>query len=168
MGGQKPTVPAQIINGFPTGGMVHKAGIRRPFFFDDPKFSVLAAAGLESITTGDGPSLAKTKASGTRVALQSLIAEADSITIALDAMTEAMVARLAKSLQTSASEINAGKPLHSYGVDSLLAVEIVNWDFQETKIMLSVLEISATMPITELAIKIVGKTPSFQDRIKGK
>ena len=45
-GGQKSTVPAQIITGFPTGGMAHNAGVRRPFFFDDPKSSELALQAL--------------------------------------------------------------------------------------------------------------------------
>ncbi len=165
-GGQKSTVPTQIITGFPTGGMAHRAGIRRPFFFDDPKFSELAAAGFESVTN-DVPLAAEANASGTTKTLQALIAEADSISTAADAMTGAMVARLAKSLQTSDSEINASKPLHSYGVDSLLAVEMVNWVFQETKVTLSVLDVLATMPMSELAVKIVGKTPTFRDRSSG-
>jgi zearalenone synthase (highly reducing iterative type I polyketide synthase) len=165
-GGQKSTVPAQIITGSPTGGMAHNAGVRRPFFFDDPKFSELAATGLESVTE-DSPSPAEAKTSTTKVSLQSLIAEADSITTASDAMTEAIVARVARSLQTSTSEVNASKALHSYGVDSLLAVEIVNWVFQETKVTLSVLEVLATVPISELAMKIVGKTPSFREQSDG-
>ena len=166
-GDQKSTIPTQIITGFPTGGVAHNAGIRRPFFFDDPRFSELATAGLESITEVV-PSPAQAKASGTKVNLQTLIGEADSITTASDAMTEAIVARLAKYLQTSTSEINARKPLHSYGVDSLLAVEIVNWVFQETKVTLSVLELLATMPISELAMKIVGRTPSIRERSNGR
>ena len=166
-GGQKSAVPVQIITGFPTGNMVYHAGIRRPFFFDDPRFSELAAAGLESVTN-DVPSSADAKASRTTVTLQSLIAKADSITTASDAMTEAIIARLARSLQTSTSEINASKPLHSYGVDSLLAVEMVNWILKETMVTLSVLEVLATMPISELAMKIVGKTPAFQEQSNGK
>ena len=165
-GGQKSAVPVQIITGFPTGSMVYRAGIRRPFFFDDPRFSEIAAAGLESITN-EVSSSAEAKASGTTVILQSLIAEADSITTASDAMTEAIIARLARSLQTSTSEINASKPLHSYGVDSLLAVEMVNWILKETMVTLSVLEVLATMPISELAMKIVGKTPAFQKQSNG-
>ena len=161
--GQKSTVPTQIITGFPTGGMAHNAGIRRPFFFDDPRFSELAAAGLETIPT-DAPSLAEAKSSRTKVALQTLIAAADSIAKASEAMTDAMVARVARSLSTSTSEINADKPLHAYGVDSLLAVEIVNWVFSETKVTLSVLEVLATMPISELATKIVGKTATFREQ----
>lgn len=165
-GGQKSAVPTQIITGFPTGGMVHNAGIRRPFFFDDPRFSELAAAGLDSMTK-DISSSAGAKSSGATVPLQTRIAEADSIGTASEAMTEAIIARLAKSLQTSSSEINAGKPLHSYGVDSLLAVEMVNWVLKETKVTLSVLEVLATMPISELATKIVGKSPSFQGQSGG-
>lgn len=165
-GGQGSAVPAQIITGLPTGKMVYNAGIRRPFFFDDPRFSELAAAGLESIGN-DIPSSTKPNVSGTTATLQSLIAEADSITTASDAMTEAIIARLARSLQTSTSEIDASKPLHSYGVDSLLAVEMVNWIHKETKVTVSVLEVLATMPISELALKIVGKTPSFQEQSNG-
>lgn len=163
MGVQKSTIPAQIIMGFPTGRRAHNAGIRRPFFFDDPKFSELAATGLESITDCD-PSPAEARASGIKATLQSLITEADSITTAADIVAETMIARVAKYLQTSISEIDAGKPLHSYGVDSLLAVEFVNWVFQETKVTMSVLEVLATMPMNELATKIVRKTPFLSER----
>ena len=161
--GRKSTIPAQIITGFPTGGMAHKAAIRRPFFFDDPIFSELAATGLGSFTD-DGPLPAEVETSGTMVTLQSLIAEADSVKTASNAVTGALVAHLAKILQTSTSEIDTDNALHSYGVDSLLAIEIINWVFQEIGVALSVLEILATMPISELAIKIVHKTPSLGER----
>ncbi|KAL2046122.1 hypothetical protein N7G274_001569 [Stereocaulon virgatum] len=114
-GGQKSTVLAQIITGFPTAGMVHHAGVRRPFFCDDPKFSELAAAGLDSVTEDGCPP----------------------------------------------AEVKASQALYSYGADSLLVVEIVNWFYQETKVTLSVPEVLATVPTSELAMKICWQKAFF-------
>ena len=47
----------QILTGFATGGTAHMANIRRPFYFDDPRFSMLALTGLSGTpsSTPSGP-----------------------------------------------------------------------------------------------------------------
>ena len=145
----------QLLTGFATGGTAHMANIRRPFYFDDPRFSMLALTGLSgtlsSTPSNSGPN-------GT-VALRDLLPHVTSPADAESAMKDALIARVAKSLQTETSEIDEGRPLHSYGVDSLVAVEIANWIFKEIKVSVSVFDILASMPITALAGKVVVKSP---------
>ena len=84
----------------------------------------------------------------------------------MKAVLEAMIARVAKSLQADRSEIDERRPLYSYGIDSLVAVEIVNWVFKETKVTLSVLDILASMPITSLVHNVTHKSPFLEAELK--
>lgn len=143
----------QIITGFATGEMAHNADIRRPFYFDDVRFSILAKTGL---VNQHG---ASSSAPGGTIALRDQVAQAKALADAARAVTDVMVARVARSLQTATSEIDESRPLHSYGVDSLVAVEIANWVFKEVKVTMSVFDLLATMSIATLAEKIAAKSP---------
>ena len=56
-------------------------------------------------------------------------------------VTEALIKKLSKSFPTLETIFDARKPLHSYGVDSLLALELRNWLARE---------FSANIPIFEI------------------
>ncbi len=146
---------AQIVTGIPTGGMVAKAGIKRPYYFDDPKFSIMARTGHQQV---GGAS-----ADGT-VSLKDQLAAIESIADALKVITEALAAKVARSLQVPTSEIDARKPLHSYGVDSLVAVEIRNWIMKEIKSEITVFDIMATVPMITFAQTITTKSKLFQEK----
>ena len=148
-------IQPQILTGFATGGTAHLANIRRPFYFDDPRFSILAQTGL-SASLSSAPSTAGPNGI---VALRDILPHITTPADAETAMKDALIARVAKSLQTETSEIDEGRALHSYGVDSLVAVEIANWLFKEIKVSVSVFDILASMPITALAAKVVVKSP---------
>ncbi|KAK4695141.1 hypothetical protein P7C71_g2555, partial [Lecanoromycetidae sp. Uapishka_2] len=142
-------IPAQIINGLVTGESARAAGIRRPFYFDDARFSKLAEHGAS----------AEPQSNGGRLSLREQLGDVDSVASAGRAVTDALVARVAKSLQNDPSEIDQGRPLHSYGVDSLVGVEIANWVFRETKVTVSVFDILATMSIAAFAKNLAEKSP---------
>lgn len=76
---------------------------------------------------------------------------------ATDLITSAMVERLAKLMMMPESDVDAGKPLSTYGVDSLVAVEVRNWIARETGVDVSVFDIMANIPIRTLAADLVGK-----------
>ncbi|RYP67662.1 hypothetical protein DL771_007129 [Monosporascus sp. 5C6A] len=58
-----------------------------------------------------------------------------------------------------AEPMEAAKPLSSYGLDSLSAVEVRNWVRQELGIELTTLEITSAMSLTALCEKIISKIP---------
>ncbi|KAL9100557.1 MAG: hypothetical protein Q9163_004079 [Psora crenata] len=148
-------IPAQILTGFATGGAAHRAGIRRPFYFDDPRFAILAKADISGKPDG---SSSDSSTNGT-IPLREQISHCTMVEDAARAVTDALVGRVAKTLQTELSEIDENRPLHSYGVDSLVAVEVANWIFKEVKVSVSVFDILASMPITALAAKVVVQSP---------
>jgi zearalenone synthase (highly reducing iterative type I polyketide synthase) len=135
----------QVLTGLATGGSAIAAGINTPFYLEDARFSIMMATGLgKQSDTGKGDS----------VPTQVLIAQSTSLEEAAGYVTEALVNRVAKILQTSTSEIDSSRFLHSYGIDSLVAIEIVNWALKEIKSSITVFDVMAGIPITTTAAKI--------------
>lgn len=76
-------------------------------------------------------------------------------------MLEALAKQVAKMLQTDPSEVDIGRFLHSYGFDSLVAIEIVNWVMKETKSVITVVDGLAGVPITTLCNRIAAKSSAL-------
>ena len=147
-------MPPQIITGFATGGSARAAGIRRPFYFDDPRFSILAETGLSQKEKD-----ASSDVADKRRELGEQLAQAKTLPDAASAVKEAIVARVAKSLQIEVSEIDEHRSLFTYGIDSLVAVELSDWIFKQTKVVASVLDILASRPISDFALHLASKSP---------
>ena len=140
----------QIIHGLLNRQFVQAAGVRTPFYFSDPRFSRLIGSGTED------PAAAA--ASMTEAAsLRDRLAHAKTTSEAGKLIHDALVARVAKLFEAEVSEIDDGKPLHKYGVDSLVGVEIANWVFQETKVKVSMFDILASISIAEFAKRLAEK-----------
>ncbi|RDW94182.1 type I polyketide synthase [Aspergillus mulundensis] len=73
--------------------------------------------------------------------LSAELASATSPEEAAATMTQLLVAKLAKVLGVGKEEFDTSKPMHAYGVDSLVAVEMRNWFAKEVK---------ADMPIFDM------------------
>lgn len=136
--------PPQILTGLGTGGMIGLAE-KEPWWFKDAKFKQLAQLDTHSVVQADkddeiSPSL--------------LLARTTSLEEATGIVQDALIQKLAKSLMFSAEDIEAVKPVSSYGVDSLLAVELRTWVYAEIKAEVSVFDLLANMPISSLAGKI--------------
>ena len=123
----------QVLTGLASGGIAIATGITTPFYLDDPRFSILARTGVweQELTSTCGDS----------VSVQTLIAQAKSLPEAAEYVLEALVKRVAKMLHTSTLEIDTARFVHSYGIDSLVAIEIVNWALKEIKATITVFDV---------------------------
>ena len=151
-------VGPQILTGFATGTMARAAGVRRPFYFDDPRFSHLAKIRETTAQQQQEASISGSQ-NRTTVPLKEQLMRAETLADAAAAMKDALLARLAKSTQMNVSEIDDKRSLYSYGVDSLVAVEIGNWVFKETKVAVSGLDLLSNVSIASLAEKLSAKSP---------
>ncbi|TDZ23243.1 Highly reducing polyketide synthase alt5 [Colletotrichum orbiculare MAFF 240422] len=77
---------------------------------------------------------------------------------AADVVTAALVRRLAKLMMMPEDDVDAGKPLSAYGVDSLVAVEVRNYLSKEMAVDVSVFDIMANVPMRQLAADLAGKS----------
>ena len=157
-GDMKGNMAPQVLTGFGTGGSALAAGIPMPFYLqDDPRFSIMARTGVRA------QQKAGTNASQhASMSTQALLSSAGSFQEATQVVTDALVRRVAKMLQTPESEIDTGRFLHAYGVDSLTAIEIVNWVLRELKATMSVIDIMASVPMTTTARKIASSSALYQ------
>lgn len=149
---------AQIVTGFATGGTAKEAGIEWPFYFKDPKFSILAQVGKSQGTGNSSNSKSQ--------ALQTSISNSTSTEDAQQHITDALCARVAKSLQMPVSDVDTSRPLHAHGVDSLVAVEIRTWLFQDLKANVSTFDLTATIPMKTLAQRILSKCELVSEELR--
>lgn len=97
--------------------------------------------------------------------LPARLGAAGSMEKAAAIITEALVARVAKTLQTTVGEIDTERFLHSYGIDSLAAIELVNWALKECQSHINVFDIMAAVPIWATAKKIAANSKFQQLKI---
>lgn len=147
-------ISPQVLTGLATGGSAMAAGISTPFYLKDARFAIMAKTGVRTQSAN--------QRNGNAVSLQTLLSQAPSLQEATKHITEALVNRVAKMMQTSTSEIDTGRFLHSYGIDSLVAIEIVSWALKELKASVTVLDVMAGVPITTTAKKIASSSALCQ------
>ena len=145
--------PAQIITGLATGGSAVVAGIDAPYYLDNAKFSIMALTGMKN---AQGVSGASTELGS--VPTHTLIGQSESLEDAASAVLVALVRQVSRMLQLPADEVDTGRFLHNYGIDSLLAIEVVNWALKDAKSTVNVFDVLSSIPMTALAGKIASKS----------
>lgn len=147
-------IPAQIITGVATRAGSVAAGIRPPYYLDtDLRFAFLSCVdgGGEDIT-------GEAQQNEQMQSLSTMIQQATSIQEATSPLVSSLIGRVAKMLDLPASELDSGRVLHTYGVDSLAAIEIVNWALREAHARIAVFDVMATIPITAFCERVVAKS----------
>lgn len=152
-------IKPQVLTGFATGGSALAAAIPTPYYLqDDARFSIMSRAGVRA-----QQSSSSSASQNTAISTPTLLSKASSMQEATQIVTDALVRRVAKMLQTPESEIDTGRFLNAYGVDSLTAIEIVNWALRELKATVSVIDVTASVPITTTAGKIASSSALYQE-----
>ncbi|KAH9904493.1 hypothetical protein F4778DRAFT_790038 [Xylariomycetidae sp. FL2044] len=82
----------------------------------------------------------------------SQLRSAASVTEAADIITALLARRLARSLSVPVESIDTKRPPFTYGVDSLVAVELLHWFSTEIRTEIPVVQILGSMSIAELAM----------------
>lgn len=150
---QGKAVDAQVLTGMATGGSARAAGLTRmPYYLDDDvRFSILARSGLQGRNKGGDDDDVSTS-------LKAALEQAESLAEAAGYVAEALVQRMARMLQMSAEELDRERALNSFGIDSLAAIEIVNWGLKEVASRFAVFDVMASVPITTFASKVATKS----------
>ena len=146
------TISPQILAGFGTGGSAIAAGIEKPFYLDSARFSIMARTGVHGSNSDTGAS---------SIAPHTLISQAKSLDEAGSYVLKSLVDLIARMLQTSASEIDTSRFLHSFGIDSLGAIELINWALKEVKSVITTIDVLAGWPMTALSDKIAAKSAAL-------
>jgi hypothetical protein len=143
------STPCQVTAGIESAALMRQKGLEEPYYMREPLFSHLRA--MESITSE------RTEAEYSQRIL-GLLQAAESLEVAVAVICEALVSKLSKVLSYAEEEIDASKPLHAYGVDSLVAVVIRYWLMRELAADLAVFDIMASPSITALSSIVAEKS----------
>lgn len=150
-------VPAQLITGLGTGGMTQYSGAEMPFWFRDAKFSHMRTIDTQrSVQDFPGDE-------GSQLHVQ--LAQVENMGTATDLVTQALKQKLAKAMMMVVEDIDGEHPVSSYGVDSLVAVEVRTWVFKEIKADISVFDVLSNVPLATLARTIVGRSKYVRETI---
>lgn len=102
-------------------------GMELPSWTQVPMFSRLAQIGLHQEASSSATSLDNDATTADLTDWAANFDRAPSQAEASEVVVAALVRKLAKALAMEHTEIDTTRPLHAYGVDSLLAVELRNW-----------------------------------------
>ena len=145
----------QIITGLATSAIVAKSGMPRPAYLGHPRFSHLALS--NGSASQDGPA----ETVGAR------LREAKSKDEVAQIITDALIAKVAEILRTPESEIDPARPLYTYGVDSLVAMEVRSWIVREIQVDVSLFEILLAVPMGQFAIGLTERKSIGNERGDG-
>lgn len=84
--------------------------------------------------------------------------QASSPDAALSVVTEALSAKLSSILSVEKSEMDTALPLHQYGVDSLVAVELRSWLSKQLQAEVAVFDIMGSATVTSVAQLAVNRS----------
>lgn len=144
--------PAQVCTGLGSADLIAAHGLGLPYYFSDPRLGPLAVRTSVATQGGAGEQ-------GGAASLASRLAEAGGdLGQAGEVILDALVHKIADMLQIPASEVDPGRPMYRYGVDSLVALEVRNWITRELKANIALLEILAAVPMAAFAGKIAEKS----------
>lgn len=144
---------SQVIMGLTLPADVRKKGEDLASWMEQPLFSHLHQMdSANNLTRSEA-----TASSSGEISLSHQLASVTSLATASALISSALQEKLGRILCRSAQEIDASKPMHTHGVDSLVAVELRNWLSHGLRVDVSVFEILGVSGILALGRSIATK-----------
>lgn len=142
---------AQLVLGLDLPAEVVRRGAEPSGWMSEPMFLNLHQTTVEDHGEGNAAGQENMEDMGHDVQ------KAESIETAAEILAKAITKRLCKVLSISSEDLDAGQPLHVYGVDSLISVEIRNWFQQMLKVDVAVFEILGGATVSTLSRGVAEK-----------
>ncbi|KAK0734704.1 hypothetical protein B0T26DRAFT_845131 [Lasiosphaeria miniovina] len=144
---------AQVLFGLRTPDEFLARCQQPPELLDRPLFAAFAHAPTASRAGGQSR-----EAGGAEQTAAAAFRATEDTNERIQIVLGALARKLARAMAISADDVELGKPLSSYGVDSLMAVELRNWigkDFQAT---VAVFDIMGNVPIAKIGDLVVARS----------
>ncbi|MCJ1262836.1 hypothetical protein MMC22_002706 [Lobaria immixta] len=140
----------QTVVGLETRAAVRAKGIDDPLWMRRPMFRAMQAEphGVSSDVEVDSNTVDYVAA----------FARARSVAEAGARVADGLVGKLARALAVPPDDVDPNKPLHAYGVDSLLAVELRNWFAKEMNADVTIFDVMGSTSITALGIIVAANS----------
>lgn len=140
---------SQIATGISRAGLVEH----------DLRFST-----LQGESTSSPVGRAGSRSGPGNVSLHEEIFRAGCLDEAANVVQDALVAKISSMFVIPESDIDPGRPLSHYGVDSLVAVELRNWLVPNARVEISIFDLIGSSSLSGLASNVVKRArPVFQE-----
>ncbi|KAK2612526.1 hypothetical protein QQS21_001464 [Conoideocrella luteorostrata] len=150
----------QVMIGLETPAALVAKGVDIPALMHRSTFQYMHAIGIDG--SGKQGDLSVKSAAAAAKNWSVAFVNARSLVEAADVVVGGLVHKLTRALSIPAEDIDTMRPLHSYGVDSLLAVEIRSWFAKEFKSDVAVFEIMGGSNFAAVAKIVITKSKSKQ------
>lgn len=137
------------ITGFKTTAQMVADGVEVPFTFKQPLWRHTQYAHIEETK--------KSRVASTGLDVRSLIESAETMAQAIAIATDALRERVAVLLSTPKERLVEGSAMHSYGIDSLVAIELRNWLQKTFGVDIAVFEIVGGASFVGVGMSIATK-----------
>ena len=114
-------------------GLARWSSDKMALYLKKPMFCGLAIS--NSMTAADGG------ANPQKIDVRSIFEKASSLIEAGEAVTKALASKLSSTLSLTLEELDTEVPMHTFGVDSLVAVELRNWFVKEVHADIAIFDI---------------------------
>lgn len=140
----------QVIMGLPTPALLLAEGKDELNWLLRPQFGTLHQ--MDRVSTSD---LAEGKPESLPVS--TLLSRADTAEKAVEIIKDAYLQKLSRLLSMPVDDLDPTVPAYTLGVDSLVAVEVVNWFGREVKVNVKSLDILGNQSIEEVCLDAAKK-----------
>ncbi|KUI56159.1 Lovastatin diketide synthase LovF [Cytospora mali] len=156
-----PVTRSQVLPRFWLPQQTAAEGRELPPWRLDPLFSQLAVSSATKATGENKADATKT------VNHAALLAAATSPEEAVKVALEALLLKISRVLSVDVSNLDPAKPLHAYGVDSLVAVELRSWLAKELKAEVSVFDMTNASSISQVASTAMVRSKLVGEELTG-
>ncbi|KAL2871600.1 type I polyketide synthase [Aspergillus lucknowensis] len=161
--GTDPTA-CQIIVGLETPAGLAAKGADTPALLQRSTFRMLHAMGLDEQDANGVGAGGGDKGNAATKNWAAVFADAQNAAEARDVVVDGLLYKLSRALSIPATDIDTQRPLHSYGVDSLLAVELRSWLAKEFGAEVAVFEIMGATSFDGVASTVLSKSTAARKR----
>ena len=150
---------SQVIVGLEVPAVLHSKHIEEPFWMRRPLFKQLYQ--IESQKASPTPD------AEAAISYEAVFQAAESLAEVGERIVDGLRTKLSRTLAMEKENIDAGRPMHTYGVDSLAAVELRTWFRRVIGAEMTVFEILGNGSIASLAMTVAGKSRFVKADLKG-
>ena len=141
---------AQPIIGLVTPAQFRARGMEPPAWIERPLFAALAQTEVEGETEAPSPE----DGAGGEMYCTTRFIQAESDEDAAAVAIGSLLQKLSRTLSMTVEDIDVSRPLHVYGADSLVAVELRNWFAKVWKADVTVFDITGQGSIAALGGRV--------------
>lgn len=146
---------AQLVSGLASAETLPAEHFRSVYWTSKPMFRpLLQLSAMHNHTSNK----AATETGDVEVNLAALLATAPDHGAALEVALRALVDRLARLLAVPSDDVDPRRPIHAFGIDSLIALELRYWIARELRVETSIFDIMQAESLEELAGTVAARS----------